>query len=85
MIFFSTALQLIKKFSLLFFLTFSFSIISIGQGTVLNPGDIMVLQIDEDEQGVNFDNFIFVTFVEIVVFFLALVLSPTQQLQQQEV
>ena len=60
MIFFSTALQLIKKFSLLFFLTFSFSIISIGQGTVLNPGDIMVLQIDEDEQGVNFDNFIFV-------------------------
>ena len=67
MIFFSTALQLIKKFSLLFFLTFSFSIISIGQGTVLNPGDIMVLQIDEDEQGVNFDNFIFVTFVDLVV------------------
>jgi hypothetical protein len=31
------------------------------------PGDIMVLQIDEDEQGVTTDNFIFVTFVDLAI------------------
>jgi len=58
---------MIKKLSFIFLLTFSFSLTSFGQGTVLTPGDIMVLQIDEDEQGGSTgDNFIFVTFVDLV-------------------
>ena len=62
----TTTTHIIRRLFFIFFLTLSFFPSSNGQGTVLAPGDIMVLQIDEDEQGVNFDNFIFVTFVDLV-------------------
>ena len=58
---FTTTTLFIRRLSFIFLLAFSFSFTSSGQGTVLAPGDIMVLQIDED------DKFIFVTFVDLVV------------------
>ncbi|MFK8008831.1 MAG: T9SS type A sorting domain-containing protein [Saprospiraceae bacterium] len=65
MIFFTTTTLFIKRLFFILFLTYSFA--SFGQGTVLVPGDIMVLQIDEDEQGLSAaDNFIFITFVDLV-------------------
>jgi hypothetical protein len=70
MIFFTTTTLITRKFFFIFLLIFSFSVASFGQGTVLMPGDIMVLQIDEDEQNNvadEEDNFIFVTFVDLVV------------------
>ena len=57
---------IIRKLFFISLFAFSFSPASIGQGTVLAPGDIMILQLDEDEQGVTTDNFIFVTFVDLV-------------------
>ncbi len=63
---FNTSTLMIRSLFLIFFLSFSFSLTSFAQGTVLAPGDVMVLQIDEDEQGVTMDNFIFVTFVDLV-------------------
>ncbi|MFK7774905.1 MAG: T9SS type A sorting domain-containing protein [Saprospiraceae bacterium] len=65
-LFTTTTTFFIKRLSSVFLLAFSISLASFGQGTVLAPGDIMVLQIDEDEQGVTTDNFIFVTFVDLV-------------------
>ena len=67
---FTTTTLFARRLSLLFFLAFSISFTTSGQGTALAPGDIMVLQIDEDEQDEpedERDNFIFVTFVELAV------------------
>ena len=58
---FNTTTLILRKISFLLFLIFSFSISSNAQGTVLAPGDIMILQIDEN------DKFIFVTFVDLTV------------------
>ncbi len=57
---FITTTLIIRRLSLIFLLAFSFSFTSSGQ-TDLDPGDIMVLQIDEQ------DKFIFVTFVDLQV------------------
>ena len=58
---FNTTTLILRKISFLLFLIFSFSLSSNAQGTVLAPGDIMILQIDEN------DKFIFVTFVDLTV------------------
>ena len=63
--FLTTATLIIRKIYFIVLLVISFPLASFAQGTVLTPGDIMVLQIDEDEQGVTTDNFIFVTFVDL--------------------
>jgi hypothetical protein len=68
MIFFKTTTLITRKLSFIFLLAFSFSLATFGQ-TVLIPGDIMVLQIDEDERPIvaeEEDNFIFVTFVDLL-------------------
>ena len=58
--FITTSILFIRRLSFIFLLSFSSSFTSYGQ-TDLDPGDIMVLQIDEQNK------FIFVTFVDLQV------------------
>lgn len=69
MISFKTTTLITRRIPLILLLVSSF-FFSFGQGTVLAPGDVMILQLDEDERpnpAEEEDNFIFITFVDLVV------------------
>jgi hypothetical protein len=63
---FTINILMTRRFSSILVLAFGLSFTSLGQTpTILAPGDIMVLQIDEGNIGA--DRFIFVTFVDLSV------------------